>query len=132
MLRLKSLNDRHNHSIYETQIWDLYAEVTRKKEQYNEAKKHAQKDINKAYITFRSLAAKNAILNGFSMSMSRVAAKLCKIKSDTPIIMSAVDPQMIMWENLGRTASEQKKRTWSKVMIAVVFLCCSFFGQWFL
>lgn len=116
-------NTKGTHG-YEKTTWDLYTDVTRqKKEYYKIRQENWDPIILNAYVTFRDIQARNKAVELFSRNpvrkfLAKTSKCLSKIYPDDYKIsehkaclsaQAAVDPETIVWENLGTPAPIKKE-----------------------
>lgn len=99
--------------------------------------------IINAYVTFRDIQARNKLLELYEMgSIRRFFINLCSCVSDKLYpkmkllnkgfyaIEGAVDPETILWENLGTPAIKKAKRFTLNFFVIIAVFAISFFGLW--
>ena len=87
-----------------------------------------------AYVTFRALPAKEAVLRAYDITpMMRLIKKAeCKglylLGEGFPAVTAAVDPTIITWENVGQAVAMKAMRYAAAALLSACFLVASFFG----
>jgi hypothetical protein len=144
VLRKKIRFDPLNSHSYEQEIWSLYTKITSLKEQYYEVKQSGIKPkIINAYVTFRDIQARNKMLELYHMGpIRRFFINLCTCFSDKLYpnmkllnkgfyaVEGAVDPETILWENLGTPVAKKASRWTANLMVIIFVLAASYFGLW--
>lgn len=135
-------NTKGTHG-YERTTWDLYTDVTRqKKEYYKIRQENWDPIILNAYVTFRDIQARNKAVELFSRNpvrkfLAKTSKCLSKIYPDDYKIsehkaclsaQAAVDPETIVWENLGTPAPIKRKRAWDATTFTISVFLTSFIG----
>jgi len=75
------------------------------------------------------MGGKNAAIIGFRMDLWKALFKLisCTKKDETiPHLRDTVEPELILWENLGLTIKEKRVRLMSVLSLCIVLLVISF------
>ena len=111
-IKKKLANDPLHAKLHEKKMWHQYNCVTEHKEAYYKERESAQFEVVNAYITFRSIEARDRALQAFSTALlPRVLVeifcclgKLFKkrkiLRTHYPRLQDAEEPQCIIWENL--------------------------------
>ena len=135
-------NDPQNIPRYEERVWALHSSVTKNKELYLADRRSSTSNIRNAYLTFRSLHAKNKAIEVFNISASKrwcaenawcldsIFKNKKLLKSGLPVLTEAHDPEIITWEHLGTPVKEKYKKWALVAVIVMLYLLTSFFGIW--
>jgi len=139
--RKKIAVDPKNTREYEAQVWKHYTRVTELNDDYYEEKKRADPTIMSAFVTFRSMEGKERVLRAYDINMiqrffmtymcclGQFLRKKNLIQTGFMEFKETVDPQIIIWENLGVTWGQKWRFRLNAVLLMLVVLACSFGGQ---
>ena len=100
-------------------MWKFYTKVTQLKEQYYRVRNMEPEVIN-AYVTFRDIQSRN----------KAIGRKDVKIEGKAVRIESSVDPETILWENLGMPKGKRIRRIGLTIGLTALVMGISFFGIW--
>ena len=142
-LRKKILVDPPSTRIYEAEQWKHYTKVTMLNDAFYEEKEKIDPEILNCYVTFRSMEGKERALQGYDISttkkyfvtyfccLDQFFKKKRLVQEGNMVINETVDPQIIMWENIGISMYTQIKNQLF-VMNAVFWsLFFSYCGQYY-
>jgi len=140
ILRGKMLNDPINASKYERQSWKLYDKVTDLKDLYYKDKISSLPNVKNAYVTFRSLEGQQRALQAYETKWCRrmCTEYICCMRSvfrkkkllaqGYYDIGDTVDPDNLIWENIGSTKSSKFIRWFGALSISLMlFAVCFYF-----
>jgi hypothetical protein len=143
-LKKKILVDPDNTRTYEAQIWQHYATVTELNDSYYEDKKAASGEVVNAYVMFRSMEGKNRAIKAYDIHCcQRICVSFCcclsqffkkkqLIRKGFLTVESPVDPQIIVWENLGISCWSRCAHRMITSMLVLMVLLVGFGGQVYL
>ena len=112
-LRKKIAVDPPSTRIYEAEQWKHYTNVTLLNDAYYEEKAKIDPEILNCFVTFRSMESKERALQGYDIHWLKrtLVTNLCcldqffkkkrLIQDGNLTINDTVDPQIILWENIG-------------------------------
>lgn len=137
-LRKKIIYDEMKTHQYEREMWQLYREVTMlKKEYYNIKHQNWEPLILNAYVTFRDIQARNKALEIFSQSpikkylgKSFYPESMKLLGTGIYNVSPAMDPETILWENLGTPPRTKFLRAISTLAFCISVFAVSFIGIW--
>ena len=122
---------------YEQKIKQLRAQIKEEAKTYRELSKEVlEGDVKCAYVTFRSMEGAARFINAYQMRpLSRLILKLrCCFCFDTNqyneklfhgrwlFVSEAIDPALIMWENLGISQKARCCRILFKTIISAILV----------
>ena len=134
-------NQKGTHE-YERETWGLYKKITHQKQEYYKIRQQNWDPvILNAYVTFRDIQARNKALEMFNRGKLRgMLARNFKffdklypqdLRLDETAIVQvqpAVDPETIMWENLGTPMPIKRKRIMDSTIFTISVFLLSFIG----
>ena len=141
--RKKIAVDPKNTREYEAQIWRHYTRVTELNDDYYEEKKGHDPSIVCAQVTFRSMEGKERVLKAFDINpiqrffmayfccLDHFLKKKRLIQKGFLKFEETVDPQIILWENLGVSLGQKWKYRIMSFCLIFLTLAVSFVGQYY-
>lgn len=129
---------------YEADVWKHSTNVTNANDAYYKEKLAAEPQLKKAYVTFRSMEGMRRARSAYNVNfLQRMAAEYCcclsgyfvknKLKQRGYLsVHSTVDPQLLIWENLGLPRRYHLQQHILGFVVVVLIMMVSFGGQYYL
>ena len=146
-LRKKIQVDPQHTREYEAIQWMHYTRITELNDEYYEEKARIAKSnghtIKNAFITFRSMEGKERCIKAFEISWFQryfIANCCCLdgffrrkklLQKGFPSIREVVDPQTVIWENLGVSFAQRCNQNMKTYMVVLMTLFISFWGFYY-
>ena len=146
-LRKKIQVDPQHTREYEAIQWMHYTRITELNDDYYEEKARIQRSnghsIKNAFITFRSMEGKERCIKAFEISWFQryfIANCCCLdgffrrkklLQKGFPAIREVVDPQTVIWENLGVSFAYRCNQNMKTYMVILATLFVSFWGFYY-
>jgi hypothetical protein len=129
---------------YEAQVWKHSTNVTNANDAYYKEKLASEPELKKAYVTFRSMEGMRRARSAYAVNFcQRIAAEYCCCLSNYFVrnklkqrgflrVNTTVDPQILIWENLGLPQSYHMKQHILGFIVVFAIMAISFSGQYYL